>query len=541
MRYRLLAAVAATFLSAGLASAQPAGAAPTVEIRLRSINDLVDKFEYVAGLAGKEDAVKQVRELIKVLSAEGKGIEGVDPKKPMGAYATLEKQVESSPFVVMLPIADEERLLKMLKERLDVTPEKGEGGTQKVAVPIINELHLRFANGYLYVSQKAKDLDAKALVAPKAFFAKDDGAVLSVLVHIDRIPADLRTFALGQIEMGLNEERKKNAENETPAEKKLKGLVFDSMMGGFKGLTEDGKELSIKLFADAKSDDLSAEIVLTAKSGSATAKNFAALGSRTSAPAGIVASTGAAAKGNVKVAITDGMKKEYAAAIDALLEDAVKKAPADQEELAKSAVAALAPSLKAGDLDAAGALIGPDAKGRYQAIGAFAVKEGKGIEKLLKELVKQFGPFIEQAVEFKFDVETVGDYSLHQINIKEDNEKLDKLFGTKTVWLATSDKTFAFSIESDGAMIKKGLKAKAVPAPALSGEVALAKVIALAQPDLKPDELKALLKDAFGDGTTTGKDTITFSVDGGDKLAVKAKVKGKAIRLFAGLDLLKGK
>jgi peroxiredoxin len=39
--------------------------------------------------AGKEDTVKQVRELIKVLSADGKGIEGVDPKKPIGAYAML--------------------------------------------------------------------------------------------------------------------------------------------------------------------------------------------------------------------------------------------------------------------------------------------------------------------------------------------------------------------------------------------------------------------------------------------------------------------
>ena len=62
MRYRLLAAVAATFLAAGLASAQPNE--PTIEVRLRSVNDLVDRFEYVAGLAGKEDAVRQVRDLI---------------------------------------------------------------------------------------------------------------------------------------------------------------------------------------------------------------------------------------------------------------------------------------------------------------------------------------------------------------------------------------------------------------------------------------------------------------------------------------------
>src|ERR1700730_14201978 len=118
MRFRWLAAVALTCLANGLASAQPNVTGPTVEVRLRSVNDLVDKFEYVAGLAGKEDAVKQLRELLKGLSADGKGIEGIDPKKPMGAYATLAKEVETTPFVILIPIADQEQFLKALKTRL---------------------------------------------------------------------------------------------------------------------------------------------------------------------------------------------------------------------------------------------------------------------------------------------------------------------------------------------------------------------------------------------------------------------------------------
>src|SRR5437016_4189912 len=100
MRFRWPAACAALFLTSGLAPAQPK--APTVEVRLRSVNDLVDRFEFVAGLAGKEDAVKQVRELIKALGADGKGVEGIDPKKPIGAYAILEKDIATSPFVILV-------------------------------------------------------------------------------------------------------------------------------------------------------------------------------------------------------------------------------------------------------------------------------------------------------------------------------------------------------------------------------------------------------------------------------------------------------
>jgi hypothetical protein len=543
MRYRLLAAVAAMVLPVGLtgrAAAQPAETGPTLEIRLRSVNDLMDRFEYVAGLAGKEDAAKQARQLLKALSADGKGIEGVDPKKPMGLYATVSEDAVNSPFILMLPIADEEQFLNALKNRANLTPEKAEGGTQKISVPFLNDLYLKFTNGYVYVGRKAADLDAKVLLTPKAYFGKDDGAVASVVLHIDRIPADLRKFALGQFELGLNEARKKDADTDSAAEKQLKALLFDSILAGAKGLTDDGKELSIKLFAEASSDDLSAEVTLVAKNGTPTAKNFASLGKQTSVPAAIVSSSGTAARVSSKIAVTDGSKKDLAAAIDALMAEGLKKAPPDQAELAKSIAAALSPSLKAGELDVAAALVGPDAKGKYQAIGAIAVKEGKGIEKMLKELIKTVGPFVEGFVTFKFDVETVGDYTLHRIDLQQTDAKFDKLFEKGTIWLATSDKCFAFSLEPNGDLLKKGLKAKAVPAPVVSVEVAAAKLLPLINPDLKPDELKALLKDAFGDGSPTGKDTISFNLEGGEKLTAKVKVKGKAVRLIVGLAMLKG-
>ena len=47
----------------------------------------------------------RLSDTFKALSADGKGIEGVDPTKPIGAYVTLAKEIETSPFVVMVPIA----------------------------------------------------------------------------------------------------------------------------------------------------------------------------------------------------------------------------------------------------------------------------------------------------------------------------------------------------------------------------------------------------------------------------------------------------
>jgi hypothetical protein len=523
MRFRWLIAAAATFLSCGAAPALPDPAGPTIELRVRSVNDLVDRVEYAAGLFGKEDVGKQARELVKGLTADGKGIEGIDPKHPIGAYATLAKEVDASPVVVLIPIADEERFLKALAARFNITPEKADDGTLKAVVPVVNELSMRFANGYLYVSPKAQDLDPKVLIKPAAFFARDDGAVVSLLVHIDRIPADLRKFALGQIELGINESRKKDADKESAAEKRVKNLALDAILSGLRAIADDGKDLSVKLFADPKTDDISAEVTLTATDGSVAAKNFAALGARTSLPAGVVAAANPVARSGLCVGLTDG---------------SMKKAPGDQEEVVKEIVAAVSPTLKAGVLDAASTLVGPDAKGHYRFVGAVGVREGKGIEKLVKDLIGKHGPLIEGFVTFKFDVETVGDFALHRIDLKQTDDKFDKVFGTGTIWLATSDTCLAFSIEPEGDTLRKGLKAKPIPTPVVAMDVAAAKLLPLMQ-ELKADELKAVLKDAFGDGPTAGKDAISFGVEGGTKLSITLKAKGKALRAFAGVHGLK--
>jgi hypothetical protein len=92
MRIRLFLALTAALGMTSLASPRPATAAePTIEVRLQSVNVLLEKAEYVAGLAGKEDVVQGVKFIVKNLQAEGKGIEGIDPARPFGLYVNLSK------------------------------------------------------------------------------------------------------------------------------------------------------------------------------------------------------------------------------------------------------------------------------------------------------------------------------------------------------------------------------------------------------------------------------------------------------------------
>jgi hypothetical protein len=537
MRFRWVAILSALFAFTGVTNvqAQQGKAEPTIEVRLRSVDDLINKAEYITGLAGQDEIVKQFRQIIKQLSTAGKGLQGIDTKQPIGIYVSLTSDVVNSPITVMIPVADKDSLLKLLKDRLDITPEKADDGTLKAAVPIINEVYLRFANDYLYVARSVKDLDPKTLPTPKAFFGKDDGSVGSLLVRFDKIPAELKTFIVGQLELGIAEQRRKNGEKEAPPEKVLLDWVADNITGGVKTLLDDAKDLNIRVFIDEKADDLSAELTLTAKSGSTLSKNIRSLAGKTSLPAAIVGNKDIVGRLTAKGSLPDGVKKDLDKVVDSAIEEILKKTPDNDKPPVERILNTIAPTLKAGELDAAFALTGPDTKGNHALVAAAGVKKGKDIEKLLKD----FAPHLGQIADFDFDVDTVGAFALHKITFKELPEKIEKVFGTKRLWVAISDDYVVLSIEPEGSAIRAGLKAKPVAVPVLEVEVSFAKLLTIVAPDLKADEVKALIKDAFGNASPAGNDTLHITVTGGEQLTVKGQLKGKSVRLFVGLKQLR--
>jgi hypothetical protein len=541
MRLRWLAGLCLLFAGGSFVQAQPAKPVePTIEVRLRSVDDLVEKAVYIGKLVGQEDAVMGVKQLVKNLSAEGQGLEGVDPKRPFGLYASFDTDVVNSPFTVMIPIASKDRFLQMLKERLDLVPEKGEGGTLKVKVPdpaanpVIDALVMRFENDYLYIGRTAKDLDPKNLITPKAFFKPDDTAVASLLVRMDRIPNEAKTFVIGQMELAIAEQ--KNMVGTNPVEKAAFAWVSDTFVNGMKSLVDDSKTISAKLFIDEKTDEFMVEATLTPKSGTTMAKYFSSLASQTSLPAGIASAKDTIVRGSAKLTMPQEMKKLFGELIDTVVATALKEVNNEQErDLAKRVFDTLTPTLKAAEIDAAASLLAPDAKGRPVLIGAAAIKNGKEIEKLVKDLA----PFAGNAAKFTFDIETIAGYTLHKVEPSDVPPELEKFFGTKTIWLALSDNIAAFSIESDGAVIKSAVKNKGIAVPVFMLELSAARLLPLVAQELKPDEVKAILKETFGDASPTGKDTVSVTITGGDSLAIRAKMKGKVIQLIMASGAIK--
>src|SRR5260370_82217 len=96
------------------ATAADATTAPTLVVRIRSIDGLIGDVKYVATLAGRGEEAKQFEGLINARMGP-KGLEGIDTKRPLGFYGTLDANLMESTAALLIPISDQKAFLGLLE------------------------------------------------------------------------------------------------------------------------------------------------------------------------------------------------------------------------------------------------------------------------------------------------------------------------------------------------------------------------------------------------------------------------------------------
>ena len=177
MRTRIAALAGLVLLAAAPAltrAADDKADKPALVVAFKSLDGLIADAKYIATLADKEEEAKQAEKTLQSLVGGPKGLEGVDAKKPIGLYARInEDDPQKSEVVLLLPIADEDAFVKLLKrqDKIQVEKKAADGSYQVNAETIPFPLYLRFANHYAYVTGPTKaGLDKDRLLAP------DEGA-----------------------------------------------------------------------------------------------------------------------------------------------------------------------------------------------------------------------------------------------------------------------------------------------------------------------------------------------------------------------------
>jgi hypothetical protein len=534
---RKLLASAALLTAALFAPAAPAAdpVGPAVEIRIRSVNDLLEYGEYLGDLAGQGEQVKQGVAFARAITNAKTGLEGIDPNRPIGGYALVTPDVVNSPLVLVLPVADEEMFGNLLKKRLSLDVQGPTDGVYEIAIPNFPlKVFGRFAHKSAYLTVRdAKNLDPKTLVPPGTLFADKDPAVASVKLHVDRIPADVRKTVFGEMEMAAAQLKTRKFEGETDALTKLKPVGLDAAVDALHAFFHEAQTVSARVLVDPKTDDLTAELSLTAKSGSALAKLIRTVGNKPGTAGKLPAASNPLASFHTRLALPESVRDKLKPGVDALLDELVEKSDPNGRDFVKMILDALAPTVLAGELELGVQATGPDAKGTLGIAACLKMKEAKAVEKLLLK----FAPFVPED-EAKFDLleDKVNGVSLHRITLT--NEEQTKKFGTDTVWVGVGDGLLVVTLEAkDGKVIKGIVASDARKVPMVGGEVAISRLLPLLNADknLTPDQMKKLLASTVGKDSA-GKDTVKLTLDGGDALTLRLSMKGEAVKFLVGID-----
>lgn len=519
-------------LLCALVPAAPAqqAATPAVVLRLRSLEGLADDFKYLARLAGP-DADNQLAQLDGFLKAT-RLFDALDPKRPLGIYGSIDANVITSTGVIMLPVKSEKALLDLL-QGFNIEASKGTDDIYTVNAPNVPvPIYARFANQYAYVTgQNKAALDKGKLLAPAVVFPAGETAALSASFRIDQVPDELKQIALGQLELRLADLQDQDLPNETPVQRRLRIETTKFLSTQISAVIKDGGTLTVRLDLDRARDEVNAELSLTARPNSPLAANIAALGQSTSLFAGVIGSK-SAMNGLVRFSLPADVRKTLEPVIDEAFQAAVKqeKDPVRKAE-AERLFKAVAPSLKAGELDGGFTLRGPGSNKLYTFVAGVRLKDGTSIDKALRQALKDL-PAKERAL-VQLDADSAAGVAIHRIQLKDADADFQKSFGAGPAYVAFRADAGFIAVGDEGlSALKEALAAKPKNSPQLHLDMSLRQLAPLMEAE-NPGATQAA-QTAFG--STAGNDRLVLTLEGGQSLRARLQIKTPALKFLQLLE-----
>jgi hypothetical protein len=261
-----------------LALAASAAGAQTAVVTLKSFDSLKNDLGYIAKLVGQEERFKQLDGLIDAVT-QGKGLSGLDPKRPIGFYVVGVPQPGQPPKgAAFIPVTKEEEFLDLLKIA-NLEPEKGaEKGCYKVPTPFGQTVHMRFANDYVYVAD-SDALLAGTLPNPSTFLpATNTNNLIAGTFRIDQLPKELKQQFLQEVDKHIEKDSKKKS-HESDAEYQFRMAATKMSRETLAMFVDEAQEAAVSFNIDQAGNNIRLDFSLTPKADSKLAgriRNFTA-------------------------------------------------------------------------------------------------------------------------------------------------------------------------------------------------------------------------------------------------------------------------
>src|SRR5262249_29946551 len=178
--------------------------------------------------------------------------------------------------------------------------------------------------------------------------------------------------------------KEQKVEGETEAQKALREKSAEATSAQIVALVRDGGELRFAVDVDRKTNELAVELSLTAQPKSTLAATIASLGETPSLFADLVGKD-APFSVLVHAALPEAVRTVLGPVIDEGFRQALlKESDEAKRKQSEKLLTALAPTFKAGELDAAFTMRKAAKSDQYTLVAALKLKEGATVEKAFR-------------------------------------------------------------------------------------------------------------------------------------------------------------
>ncbi len=546
MILRTLAAlvIGATLVAPGMARAQQGG--PVAIFTAKSAGEVIGDLRYlVSAVAPADDprtgAALQALDGLKDPAA----LRGLDPSKPLGIYGSVGDGANEPPSAVaFIPVLDAKAFLAAM-EGFGATVEADAGApgfSHKITLPggTVPPLYVVNAGKYLFFSLNPTGAEALKTFKPETLLPNRPGAGdLSLTLRLDRVSPQLKDTFNAALEQNLVAQRERQpGENDDQMKARLVGMKLTQ--DAFVSLVRDGKELTLDIVIDPKTEFLGLELNSSAVAGTPYAATLQKLGAMKSKFRGMAAN--AAAGGFVDLPLAQGIRDLLNQGVEKGKAEGLEKAKADpaQQKLLTDMIEALRPTLTAETLDMAVSIQGPFPNSggdpTYVMASAMAVKGGKKIESALLEGIKTAPEDKKKGLVLNAAKAADGT-TIHKMTGLSD-DKNPAPFGEATAFVAFRDDMAAITIGKNGeAVLKEALTTSKMPAtgaaPQMEVFVSLSKIAGMTPKEEDRKAITAAASSVFV-GPAAKKDKFGASLKASDgNLAFRIGVDVPALKFLS--------
>ena len=502
---------------------------PGVVFRMQPINRLVENAFFLAEAVGMKEQAKMIEGSLKGLTGP-KGIEGIDPEKPIGLYGNIGPNLIDSEVVGLIPIADEKTFVEMLG-KLNLQAKKGDNGNYVMNIPNSPfPMFFKFKDGYMCATiRDEKGIDDKKLLSPKELLSVEKTGVMSISLNLSGLPEDLIKNIVPQIELQIAEAKQKKIPGETPAVQKLRNDVSEMLLQFIVQVFTQGDDLTMKVDMDRKAGDIGLGVSFKGKNGSELAKTIAGMGAGKSMGAGMI-SKDSVLHMNMNSVIPATARKDFIK----VFQEGINKSIEDEKDAGKKGIMekmakALAPTLELGTMDAV-MEVRKTSNGKFAFLTAMKIAEGKKIEEVIKLLYKDL-PDSEKK-KLSLDFAKAGDTNVHKVDILVQPADV-KNFGSEPGYLAISNDVILFAGgEKSLPLVNEALSSSAKPSPIFEFEIAFNKAAGLLTKEFA-DAVEVAEK-IFKENPNSDK--LKLTLEGGKELSLKMSMKSTVLTFFKAAD-----